>query len=157
FAAIPDLEERGHRRGPGLRGLAGPRRRRLPAAHGGNRVKFKLDENMPRDLAIRLHEAGHDVVDVVEEDLGGEEDPPVLQAATEEGRILLTFDLGFADIRHYPPGTHAGIVVFRLQDQRWRTLEGPAKRLLAGGRLEDLEKGLAIVDETRVRCKRAKK
>jgi predicted nuclease of predicted toxin-antitoxin system len=120
-------------------------------------VKFKADENMPADLATWLRGEGHDVTDVVQEGLGGEDDLPVLRAATEEGRILLTFDLDFADIRHYPPGTHGGIVVFRLQDQRWKTLEGPVKRLLAGGSLEDLEKGLAIVDETRVRCKRAKK
>jgi predicted nuclease of predicted toxin-antitoxin system len=120
-------------------------------------VKFKLDENMPADLATYLREAGHDVADVVAEGLAGAEDPPVVAAATAEGRILLTFDLDFADIRHYPPGSHAGIVVFRLQDQRWATLEGPVTRLLAGGKLERLQGGLAIVDETRVRCKPPRK
>jgi hypothetical protein len=30
-----------------------------------------------------------------------------------------------------PRGTHAGIVVFRLKDQRWATLKGPLDRLLA--------------------------
>jgi predicted nuclease of predicted toxin-antitoxin system len=120
-------------------------------------VKFKLDENMPADLAARLLEDGHDVADVVGEGLGGEDDPPVLNAAMDEGRILLTFDLDFADIRHYPPGSHAGIVVFRLQDQRWKTLQGPVDQLLTGGSLENLEGGLAIVDEIRVRCKRSKK
>lgn len=30
-------------------------------------MKIKLDENMPADLASRLRQAGHDVVDVVEE------------------------------------------------------------------------------------------
>jgi hypothetical protein len=30
---------------------------------------------------------------VIDETLGGEDDPPVLNAATVEGRILLTFDL----------------------------------------------------------------
>lgn len=119
-------------------------------------MKFKLDENMPADLATHLREAGHEVADAVGEGLGGADDPPVLAAATAEGRILLTFDLDFADVRHYPPGSHAGIVVFRLQDQRWRTLAGPVSRLLAGGKLFDLERGLAIVDETRVRCKRPK-
>jgi predicted nuclease of predicted toxin-antitoxin system len=120
-------------------------------------VKFKLDENLPADLATHLRDKGHDAEGVVDEGLGGEDDPPVLAAATAEGRVLLTFDLDFADVRNYPPGTHGGIVVFRLQDQRWRTLEGPVTRLLASGNLESLEKGLAIVDETRVRCKRPKK
>jgi predicted nuclease of predicted toxin-antitoxin system len=120
-------------------------------------VKVKLDENMPTDLATHLRQAGHDVMDVVEEGLGGEDDPPILKAATVEGRILMTFDLDFADIRHYPPCSHAGIVVFRLQDQRWTSLQGPIDRLLAGNRLDDLVSGLAIVDETRVRYKHAKK
>jgi predicted nuclease of predicted toxin-antitoxin system len=81
-------------------------------------LRFKLDENMPRDAATRLSDEGYDVETVIGEGLGGEDDPPVLRAATDEGRILLTFDLDFADIRRYPPGTHAGIVVFRLKDQR---------------------------------------
>ena len=120
-------------------------------------MKVKLDENMPADLASKLRQEGHDVTDGVEEGLGGEDDPPVLKAAGNEGRILMTFDLDFADIRHYPPGTHAGIVVFRLHDQRWSSLQGPVSRLLAAGSLDVLGNGLAIVDETRVRYKHAKK
>lgn len=120
-------------------------------------MKFKLEENLPDDLTAYLRDEGHDAIDVVDEGLGGEEDPPVLTAATSEERILLTFDPDFADVRQYPPGSHAGIVVFRLRDQRWAGLQGPVTRLLAGSTLDHLEKGLAIVDETRVRYKRAKK
>jgi predicted nuclease of predicted toxin-antitoxin system len=87
-------------------------------------VKVKLDEDMPADLASPLRDAGFDVVNAVEEGLGGKADPPILKAATSEGRVLITFNLDFADVRHYPPGTHAGIVVFRLQDQRWKVLQG---------------------------------
>jgi predicted nuclease of predicted toxin-antitoxin system len=117
-------------------------------------VNFKLDENMPRVAATRLREDGHDVTTVLDESLGGEDDPPVLKAATDEGRILMTFDLDFADVRQYPPGSHAGIVVFRLRDLRRSTLEGPLDRLLAKGDLDHLAKGLAVVDESRVRYKR---
>ena len=120
-------------------------------------MKVKLDENMPADLATMLREEGHDVADVVEEGLGGEDDPPVLKAETDEERILITFDLDFADIRHYPPGTHGGIVVFRLHDQRWRALEGLARRALTQQNLEKLGQGLAIVDETRMRYRRARR
>ena len=120
-------------------------------------MKFKLDENMPADMATYLRESGHEVADLMEEGLAGDDDPLVLAVAMAEGRILLTFDLDFADVRRYAPSTHAGIVVFRLHDQRWRTLQGPVTRLVAGGKLEDLQRGLAIVDETRVRYKRPKK
>ena len=118
-------------------------------------MRVKLDENMPADLASRLRRDGHDVASVVEEGLGGEDDPSVLKAATNEGRILMTFYLDFADVRHYPPGSHGGIVVFRLHDQRWSSLQEPVTRLLAAGTLEGLASGLAIVDETRVRYKHA--
>ncbi len=114
-------------------------------------MRFKLDENMPAGLSAMLTNEGHDVHDVVGEGLGGEDDPPVLAAATQEGRILVTFDLDFADVREYPPGSHAGIVVFRLRDQRWHALEGPARRALTDKSLKRLERGLAIVDEVRIR------
>ena len=91
---------------------------------------------------------------VTQEGLSGEDDSIVLKAATKEGRVVLTFDLDFADIRKYPLGTHSGIAVFRLHDQRWQTLEGPVRRLLAEGNLDRLQRGLAIVDESRVRFRR---
>jgi predicted nuclease of predicted toxin-antitoxin system len=94
---------------------------------------------MPLDLATMLQKEGHGVADVAGEGLGGEDDLPVLQAAVREDRILVTFDLDFADIRAYPPGTHAGVVVFRLRDQRWQTLEGPARPSLTESNLEMLE------------------
>jgi predicted nuclease of predicted toxin-antitoxin system len=120
-------------------------------------VKFKLDENMPADLATLLRAGGHDVADVVGEGLAGEDDTAVLHAAAQEERILATFDLDFADIRTFPPGSHAGIVVFRLRDQRWATLEAPARRSLTETNLNKLERGLAIVDEARIRYKRPRR
>ena len=120
-------------------------------------MKFKLDENMPADLIVLLRDHGHDVTTADEEGLAGAADQPLLTAAAGEGRALLTFDLDFADFRHYPPGSHAGIVVFRLRDQRWKTLRKVVANLLEASALQSLENGLAIVDESRVRWKRPKK
>ena len=44
-------------------------------------------------------------------------DRDVVTAATAAGRILISLDRGLGDIRAYPPGSHAGIVVLRLTDQ----------------------------------------
>ncbi len=120
-------------------------------------MKFKLDENLPTALTELLRAAGHDVMTVADEALSGSNDPKVLQAAASEGRMLLTFDLDFADIRRYPIGSHAGIVVFRLRDQRWAALEQPARRLIESGLLDRLQSGLAIVDESRVRIRTKKR
>lgn len=116
-------------------------------------MKIKLDENLPYDLGefLRLH--GHDVDDVVSEGLGGEADPIVQAASTGEERILFTFDLDFADVRDYPVGTHAGIVVFRVADQRWQTLKASVENLLRDDILGRISGGLAIVDETRIRVR----
>ena len=72
-------------------------------------------------------------------------------------RLFMTYGLDFADTRKYPPGTHAGIVVFRLQDQRWRVLQNPVRRLIESGLLERLHGRLAIVDENRIRTRSQKK
>ena len=79
-------------------------------------MRFKLDENMPHDLALFLNAIGHDAETVQEEGLSGYADENLLPIAHQENRILLTFDLDFADIREYPPGSHSGIIVFRLYD-----------------------------------------
>jgi predicted nuclease of predicted toxin-antitoxin system len=114
-------------------------------------MKIKLDENLPTALVELLRAEGHDAMTVADEALGGSKDPEVLQVAASEGRTLLTFDLDFCDIRQYPIGSHAGIVVFRLHDQRWVVLEQPVRRLIESDLLDRLQCGLAIVDESRVR------
>jgi predicted nuclease of predicted toxin-antitoxin system len=120
-------------------------------------MRIKVDENMPFSLAILLRAAGHNVATVLEENLSGEGDRHVLETATKESRLLITFDADFGDIRAYPVGSHAGVVVFRLHDQRWASLREPAERLVTSGLLERLEQGLAIVDENRIRIRSKKK
>ena len=120
-------------------------------------MRIKLDENLPEGLAELLRSAKYDVATALEENLGGAKDPVVTAAVKQEGRLFMTYDLDFADIRKHPPGSHGGIVVFRLQDQRWRVLEMPARRLIESGLLERLHGRLAIVDEVRIRTRSEKK
>jgi predicted nuclease of predicted toxin-antitoxin system len=80
-------------------------------------VKFKLDENLPASSARLLAKSGHDVDTVAAEGLTGAADPDVVAAAAAEERVLITLDRGLGDLRAYPPGSHAGIVVLRLTDQ----------------------------------------
>jgi predicted nuclease of predicted toxin-antitoxin system len=116
-------------------------------------LKIKLDENMPTSFYNLLKATGHNVTSAAEENLFGADDPLLLKTAAAEGRILLTFDTDFADIRNYPAGSHFGIVVFRLRDQRWASVKKPAHRLIESDILARLNKGLAIVDETRIRIR----
>ena len=65
-------------------------------------VRFKLDENFPKDAGALLRDAGHDVETVLDERLGGNPDAKVLDACQTENRVLITLDLDFSDIRLYP-------------------------------------------------------
>lgn len=86
-------------------------------------MKLNLDENMPVSAAVYLRTAGYEADTVVEEGLRGVDDGTLNRVSMSERRILLTYDADFADIRSYLPGSHAGIVIFRLQDQRWAALK----------------------------------
>ena len=77
-------------------------------------MKFKLDENLPVSAASVLAAAGHDVDTVSGEHLAGRPDQDVVAASTAAQRVLISLDVGLGDIRAYPPGSHAGIVILRI-------------------------------------------
>ncbi len=76
-------------------------------------MKFKVDENLPAELATDLAEVGHEAETVVQEGMAGISDSYLLELARQEDRILMTLDKGIANIHTYPPGVFAGIVLFR--------------------------------------------
>jgi len=108
-------------------------------------MKVKLDENMPAGLVGTLSRYGHDTVTVPQQGLAGESDAAIWEAAQRESRFLITMDLDFADIRHFPPGTHEGILVLRLSR---------LQAVLAQHPLESFKGCIVIADERRIRVRR---
>jgi predicted nuclease of predicted toxin-antitoxin system len=76
-------------------------------------MKFKLDENLPLEIAVTFQDSGHEVDTVQSEGLVGAPDVEILDHARAEDRILLTLDKGIADVRLFPPSEYPGIVLFR--------------------------------------------
>jgi predicted nuclease of predicted toxin-antitoxin system len=116
-------------------------------------VKFKLDENLPVSSAAILASAGHDVDTVGQEGLSGAPDPDVVVAATAAGRILISLDVGLADIRAYPPGSHAGIVVLRLTDQSAAAVTKAISDLAAFTTAESLSGAVAVLQRGLLRIR----
>ncbi len=116
-------------------------------------MKFKVDENLPDELSQVLLSAGWDSLTVVEQQLGGTQDPQLAQICREEGRIFVTFDRGFANIRAYPPADSAGMIVFRLKSHDKRHVLETAGRLVAALSQREVRNQLWIVSEDRIRIR----
>ena len=80
-------------------------------------MRFKVDQNLPVEIAVALREAGHDAHTVYDESLAGIPDPELGVVIQRERRCLVTLDLGFGDIRSYPPRDYLGIIVLRPSSQ----------------------------------------
>jgi predicted nuclease of predicted toxin-antitoxin system len=117
-------------------------------------MKFKVDEHLPVELADLLKQAGHDAVTVHDERLGGAKDDKLAPICQREGRAFVTFDLGFSDIRSYPPFKYPGLVVFRLKSQDKPHVLRVCERLMEVLKTENVEHCLWIVvrNSTIVTC-----
>ena len=117
-------------------------------------MKFKLDENLPLQIAAEIRARMHDVDTVGEEDLTGRLDVDIWQAAQREGRILITQDLDFSDTRKFQPGTHHGIVLIRLQSPSRRNLIIRATELFEAENVSGWAGCFVVVTERKIRVKR---
>jgi len=113
--------------------------------------RFKLDENLPAQTASVLRDAGHDTTTVSDQQLAGEADSKVASVCKDEGRVLVTLDLDFADIRLYPPRDYAGIIVLRLARQDKQVVLDAVRRLAPILHEEPLARFLWIVEGNRIR------
>ncbi len=118
-------------------------------------MRFKLDEDLPIPAAELLRERGHDVTTVREQGLGGAKDSQVWEAAKGEERCLITADKGFADLRHFPPGDHPGIIVLRPNEDGIRPIIDLLRQLLDFP-LAEIPGALAVVTPQGVRIRRRK-
>ena len=83
-------------------------------------IAVKIDEYLPADFAPRLCQAGHRAVTVHKQRWTGVPDDQLWPRIQTEDRSLFTADKGFANANLHPPGTHAGIVLFRLPHESRR-------------------------------------
>ncbi len=117
-------------------------------------MRVKLDENMPTRLVAALNVRGHDVHTVASEGLKGRPDSDIWQAVLAERRLLVTQDLEFADLRRYPVGTHAGILLVRHRDPGRDALLRRVVSVFETECVADWYGCLAIVSERKMRVVR---
>ncbi len=116
-------------------------------------MRIELDENIPVSAGERLR-SGHDVVTVINEGLAGATDVNVLANATSSSRLVVTLDRGFADFRTHPPGSHAGIIVLRVEDQSPPAIVREMESLLSTVDLDDLSGCVSVFRAGTIRVRR---
>jgi predicted nuclease of predicted toxin-antitoxin system len=116
-------------------------------------VKFKLDENLPTELAADLRALGHDAETVLDEGLRGAVDSALVRVATAEGRILLTLDKGIANLLQYPPHEHAGLVLFRPDSSGRRAVLEFMRAFLPRLLEMELQKKVTVAGPSRIRSR----
>jgi predicted nuclease of predicted toxin-antitoxin system len=117
-------------------------------------MRIKLDENLPQRLVPALAALNHDVDTVVGEGLQGREDEQLWPEVQASGRFLITKDLDFSDERRFPPGSHAGILVLRLSDDRSQTVAERLSAVFATESIETWSGCLVVVADHKVRVRR---
>lgn len=85
-------------------------------------------------------------MDTVNEQLGGQADSIVVQTAADDSRMVITLDRGVGDIRRFPPGSHAGVVVLRPVSQDPHSIGELVDRLLDAHELEVSNRCVVIVE-----------
>lgn len=116
-------------------------------------MRFKLDENIPVELAEDLTARGFEADTVISEDLRGASDSIILARAQLEARVLITLDKGIADIRAYPPEQYPGLILLRPQSTGRQAVIAFVRRHLDTILSHDLSGKLAVVTDVSLRIR----
>ena len=112
-------------------------------------MKFKLDENLPREASALFRKAGHDALTVADQRLSGAETPRSTTSADRNGAL----EVDFANVQAYPPGQSSGLIVLRLKEQSQPAVLSAIGSVLSLLQHEPVNGRLWIVEEQRIRIR----
>jgi predicted nuclease of predicted toxin-antitoxin system len=116
-------------------------------------VRFLADMGVGMNVVRELRAGGHDAIHLRDEGLQRLPDPDIFAKAIAEDRIVLTFDLDFADIVAAAGSTSASVIIFRLRNARAEHVSERLSAALAAA-ISALKSGaIVMVEESRVRIR----
>ena len=120
-------------------------------------ARFLVDEDLPRSLVRVLRDAGQEADHVIDRGLRGQPDGSIFDHAMTNEMVLVTGDLGFANVLRFPLGSHHGIVVTRFPNElSTATMNADIVRALGDLSDEEFRGNLVILEPGRVRLRRGR-
>lgn len=117
-------------------------------------VRLKVDENLPNEIAELLSQHGCDALTVHNQGWQGTADDELWARVEGERRWLVTADKEFADLRRYPPASHAGLILLRSSDESRVDYLRLASTLLQRIDLAEIGGAVVVVSRRGVRVRR---
>jgi hypothetical protein len=117
-------------------------------------MRIKLDEDLSPLVGEPFRAAGHGVQSVVGQGWGGLNDADLWSRVCSAQKYFVTADKGFGDVRTYPPGTHAGILLLRPDRDSILRLRALVERTLTNHALESLAGCLTVATPRGIRIRR---
>lgn len=114
---------------------------------------FKVDENLPVEVAEVMRERALDAVTVRDQQLLGCSDELLAGICGREGRTVVTLDLGFARSLGAWPAPHAGLVILRPKRPDRTSIIRLATLVARNLPSSALRGEIWIVNETRIRVR----
>jgi predicted nuclease of predicted toxin-antitoxin system len=114
----------------------------------------KLDENLGQSHVELLRAAGYQADRVTDQGLSGAADPAVWQRVQAEKRFFITLDLDFSDVRQYPPGSHAGLLLLRPRSNSRDAVSQVLLTVLREHPLGTLSGSFVVADPGQTRIRR---
>ena len=109
-------------------------------------MRFLADMGVDTRVIMWLKQEGHDAKHLREEGLQRSPNGEIFAKAISEKRVILTFDLDFAEIVALSKGQKASVILFRLHNTRTSHLISRLSTVLSES-AEALEEGAVIVVE----------
>jgi predicted nuclease of predicted toxin-antitoxin system len=117
-------------------------------------VRIKVDEDLPSQIAEIFAGYGHYASTVVEQGWTGLDDSELWMRVQRERRWMVTADKVFGNLRVYPPGKHAGVVLLRVDRESRRAYVALAQNAVQRLDLDSLAGSMIVVAPRGIRIRK---
>lgn len=115
------------------------------------RMKFLLDQNLSPKTTAFLRNKGHEVIDAREAKLCNTPDSILMETASKEQSILVSFDLDFSDIREIRTFKPVAVIVFRTRSFSSATVNRLFDHFLGQFQEDRITGNIFIISEAHIR------